>query len=31
MTTYILDKPAGSALTLDIERRGGRAVVTSVQ
>jgi hypothetical protein len=30
-TTYILDKPAGSALTLDIERRGGRAIVTSVR
>lgn len=29
--TYILDKPAGSTLTLDIERRGGRAIVTSVQ
>lgn len=30
-STYILDKPAGSALTLDIERRGGRAIVTRVQ
>ena len=29
--TYILDKPAGSALTLDIERRSGRAIVTNVQ
>jgi hypothetical protein len=27
--TYILDKPAGSMLTIDIERRGGRAVVTN--
>ncbi len=29
--TYILDKPAGSTLTIDIERRGSRAVVTSVR
>ena len=27
--TYILDKPAGSTLTIDIERRGSRAIVTS--
>ena len=27
--TYILDKPAGSTLTIDIERRGSRGVVTS--
>jgi hypothetical protein len=29
--TYILDKPARSTLTIDIERRGDRAVVTSVR
>jgi hypothetical protein len=28
--TYILDKPAGSTLTIDIERRNGRALVTDV-
>jgi hypothetical protein len=28
--TWILDKPARSALTVDLERRGGRAVVTNV-
>jgi hypothetical protein len=28
--TYILDKPARSTLTIDIERRGSRAVVTNV-
>ena len=28
--TYILDKPAGSTLTIDIERRGSRAVITNV-
>jgi hypothetical protein len=27
--TYILEKPAGSILTIDIERRGSRAVVTN--
>ena len=27
--TYILEKPAGSTLTIDIERRGSRAVVTN--
>ena len=29
--TYILEKPAGATLTIDIERRGGRAVVTDVR
>ena len=29
-TTYILDKPAGSTLTIDLERRAGRAVVVDV-
>jgi hypothetical protein len=29
--TYILEKPAGSTLTIDIERRGSRAVVTSAR
>jgi hypothetical protein len=29
--TYILDKPAGATLTIDIERRNGRAVVTDVR
>jgi hypothetical protein len=29
--TYILEKPAGTALTIDIERRDGRAVVTNVR
>jgi len=27
--TYILEKPAGSILTIDIERRGNRAIVTN--
>jgi hypothetical protein len=27
--TYILEKPAGSTLAIDIERRGSRAVVTN--
>ena len=27
--TYILEKPSGSTLTIDIERRGSRAVVTN--
>jgi len=27
--TYILDKPAGSILTIDIERRGSRAAITN--
>lgn len=26
---YIMEKPAGSTLTIDIERRGSRAVVTN--
>jgi hypothetical protein len=29
--TYLLDKPAGSTLTVDLERRAGRAVVTNVR
>jgi hypothetical protein len=29
--TYILEKPAGSTLIIDIERRGGRAVITDVR
>jgi len=29
--TYILDKPAGATLTIDLERRGGRAVITDVR
>lgn len=29
--TWILDKPAGSTLTIDLERRGGRAVITNVR
>jgi hypothetical protein len=29
--TWILDKPAGSILTIDIERRGNRAVITEVR
>ena len=29
--TYILDKPAGAALIIDIERRNGRAVVADVR
>jgi len=28
--TYILEKPAGTTLTIDIVRRNGRAVVTNV-
>lgn len=30
-TTYLLDKDAGTTLTIDLERRGGRAVVTDVR
>lgn len=29
--TYIVEKPAGTTLTIDIERRAGRAVVISVR
>ena len=29
--TYILEKPAGSILTIDIGRRGDRAVITDVR
>jgi outer membrane lipoprotein-sorting protein len=29
-TTFILDKPAGSTLAIDLERRAGRVVVTDV-
>jgi hypothetical protein len=29
--TYLLEKPAGAVLTIDIERRGGRAVITAVR
>ena len=29
-TTYILDKPAGSTLAIDLERRAGRVVVAGV-
>ena len=29
--TYILDKPAGSTLTIDIARRNGRAVIVAVR
>lgn len=29
--TYILEKPAGSALVIDFERRGSRAVITGVR
>lgn len=29
--TYIIDKPAGSTLTIDLERRNGRAVIVDVQ
>jgi len=29
--TYIIEKPAGTDLTIDIERRDGRAVVTDVR
>lgn len=28
---YILNKPAGSTLIIDIERRGGRAVITDIR
>jgi hypothetical protein len=28
--TYVLEKPAGTTLTINIERRNGRAVVTNV-
>jgi hypothetical protein len=28
--TYILEKPAGSTLVIEIERRNGRAVVVNV-
>jgi hypothetical protein len=28
--TYIVEKPAGSTLIISLERRGGRAVITSV-
>ncbi len=30
-TTHLLDKDTGSTLTIDLERRGGRAVVTDVR
>jgi len=30
-TTYLLDREAGATLTIDLERRGGRAVVTDVR
>ncbi|HKU71443.1 MAG TPA: hypothetical protein VJQ51_11440 [Burkholderiales bacterium] len=29
--TWILDKPAGSTLVIDLERRGGRAVIADVR
>lgn len=29
--TYLLEKPAGATLTIDVERRNGRAVVTDVR
>lgn len=29
--TYILEKPAGSVLIIDIERRGRRAIITGVR
>ena len=29
--TYLVDKVAGETLTIDLERRGGRAVVTDVR
>ena len=29
--TYIVEKPAGTTLTIDLERRNGRAVVTNVR
>jgi hypothetical protein len=28
--TYLLDKPAGATLTIELERRHGRAVITDV-
>ncbi|MGH8402738.1 MAG: hypothetical protein ACRESO_04970 [Gammaproteobacteria bacterium] len=28
--TYIVDKPAGSTLTIDLERRNGRAIIVDV-
>lgn len=31
LQTWILEKPAGASLTIDIERRNGRAVVTDVR
>jgi hypothetical protein len=30
-TTYLLEKEAGTTLTIDLERRGSRAVVTDVR
>ncbi len=30
-TTHLLDKEAGSTLTVDLERRSGRAIVTDVR
>ncbi len=30
-TTHLLDKEAGSTLTIDLERRSGRAIVTDVR
>ncbi|HWA11976.1 MAG TPA: hypothetical protein VHA15_02695 [Burkholderiales bacterium] len=29
--TWILDKPAGSTLTIELERRGGRSVIVDVR
>lgn len=29
--TYILEKPAGSTLVIDLERRGNRAIITDVR
>jgi hypothetical protein len=29
--TFILDKPSGSTLAIDLERRGGRAVIVDVR
>jgi len=29
--TWILDKPAGSTLTIELERRGGRATIVAVR
>ncbi|MGH8280569.1 MAG: hypothetical protein ACRERZ_00105 [Gammaproteobacteria bacterium] len=31
LKTYIIDKPAGSTLTIDLERRNGRAVIVNVR